>query len=94
MLMLLGQRFEESLICFWLVIQVTVLFVVTFYFCSQICDSLPLSLSLSLLLSVYICVYKYAYTVVCICACLNFFCFFFFFFLCVCGDAERILTNS
>lgn len=35
MLMILGQRFEESLICFWLVILVTVLFFFICYFYSE-----------------------------------------------------------
>jgi hypothetical protein len=72
--------FEESLICCWLVIQVTVLFFVTFYFCSQICDPLSLSLSLSLLC---VCVNMHIHLYVIVC--LNSF---------YCGDAERILTNS
>ena len=56
MLMLLGQRFEESLICFWLVIQVAVLFFVTFYFYFELYDTLH---SLSLLL--------YTHTHKCVC---------------------------
>jgi len=71
MLMLLGQRCEESLICCWLVIQVTVLFFFTFYFCSQICD--PRSLSLSLSLYIYVCV--------CVCVCVQFYSLLLFTFV-------------
>ena len=60
MLMLLGQRFEESLICFWLVIQVAVLFFVTFYFYFELYDTLH---SLSLLL------YTHTHTSVCVYFC-------------------------
>ena len=58
MLMLLGQRFEESLICFWLVIQVAVLFFVTFYFYFELYDTLhSLSLSCSTHTHTSVCVY-------------------------------------
>lgn len=63
MLMLLGQRFEESLICFWLVIQVAVLFFVTFYFYFEIYDTLhSLFLSCSTHTSVCARVCMYFYT--------------------------------
>jgi hypothetical protein len=64
MLMLLGQRFEESLICCWLVIRVKVLFFVTFYFCSQIRD--PRSLSLSIYVCVCVCVNMHISVCICV----------------------------
>jgi hypothetical protein len=96
MLMLLGQRCEESLICCWLVIQVTVLFFVTFYFCSQICDPRSLSLSLSLYIYVCVCVqfyslllftfvHKYVIPVLCLCLSLSLsLSLYIYIYICVC----------